>query len=41
MKFIELEINGKNFVVINFPKNTEVEQLEGDIIYKLNGQVSF
>ncbi len=41
MEYIDLNINGKDFIIINFPKNSVVEQSEGDVIYKGQGQISY
>jgi len=41
MEFIELDINGKDFIIIDFPKSCQVEQLEGDIIFKEQSKSSF
>jgi len=41
MEFIELDINGKDFIIVNFPKSCEVEQLGGDIIFKEQSKNSF
>ena len=40
MEYIDLNINGKDFVIINFPKDSEVEQFEGSITYKEKGEIS-
>lgn len=41
VEYIDLNINGKDFIIINFPKNSVVEQSEGDVIYKGQGQISY
>lgn len=38
MDYIEIQIDEKDFVVINFPKDAVVEQCEGQILYKEKGQ---
>jgi hypothetical protein len=41
MEYIDLVINGKNFIIINFPKEFEVEQFDNTILYKKQGKDSF
>lgn len=41
MELIEFDINGKKFIIVNFPNSPEVEQLEGDIIYKEKDKSTF
>ena len=40
MDSINITIDGKDFVIINFPRDTIVEQLEGQIIFKKRGDLS-
>lgn len=40
MDSISITIDGKDFVIINFPRDTIVEQLEGQIIFKKRGDLS-
>lgn len=39
MDSINITIDGKDFFIINFPLDTIVEQLEGQIIYKKRGDL--
>ncbi|MCZ2083283.1 MAG: hypothetical protein LC112_03340 [Flavobacteriales bacterium] len=40
MDSINITIDGKDFVIINFPRDTIVEQLEGQIIFKKREDLS-